>query len=214
MLARMSDPAGPSSVLSPALRPGEILSSGLRNLTGALATAQTQGEIALALAPAAALLDLTRLTPLWAEGDGLRRLETGPDTEAAGGPDDGAAPSTPALALAHAALIHQQPQASPGLAEWPLTLNGQGLGALLAEGLPGDAAPASSGAVREALETLAVHAAAALGRAGTLEDLRRRGEQWRQVAESGPVGLVVGWPDGRIEEVNDAYLALLGYSRE
>ena len=224
MLARMSDPAGPFSVLSPAPRPGDALSSGVRNLTGTLAAAQTQAEVALALAPAAALLDLTRLTPLRAEGDGLRLLEAAPGTDAATGAGKETAPAAPALALAHAALIHQQPQAAPGLAAWPLTLNGQVLGALLAEGLPGDAAPAPSGPalssaaptgdVQGALETLAVHTAAALGRAGTLEDLRRRGEQWRQVAESSPLGLVIGWPDGRIEKVNDAYLTLLGYTRE
>jgi PAS domain S-box-containing protein len=199
MLARMSDPAGPSSASCPP--PSGSPATPSPDLTGALATAQTEPEIAAALTLAASGLNLRRLTALRADSDGLCPL-AGQDLPAASG-----------LALAHAALIHQEAQAAPGLAAWPLTLNGQSLGTLLAEGLTGNLADGEE-THGLALELLAPHCAAALDRAQTLDELRRRGELFRQLAEHSPHGLIVGWPDGRIEEVNPAYLALLGYTHE
>lgn len=195
MLAPMSDPADPSS--APSAAPGDFLVTPCLIMTGQLAAAQTETEIVAALAPAAELLGLTRLTPLWADHDGLRPLHGGDS------------PDPAALGLAHAALIHGEEQRASGLAVWPLARTGPAQGVLLAEGLTGSGAGPGP-----LLEVLATHCAAALDRVARLDTLCRRDEQLRQLAEYSPVGLVIGWPDGRIEEVNGTYLALLGYTRE
>ncbi|MFC5847294.1 ATP-binding protein [Deinococcus petrolearius] len=189
----MSDSADPSSILLPPLQ----------DSAGALAAAQTEAEIAGALALAAGALG-AHLTALLLDGAELRSLKGG------AGRGTGDEPTTgPGLALAHAALAHQAPQSAPGRAALPLNLSGECLGALLVEG-PADTWTAPL----PALGALAAPCAAALGRVRTLDDLRRQGEQFRQLVEHSPVGMVIGWPDGRIEEVNGAYLTLLGYTRE
>lgn len=92
----------------------------------------------------------------------------------------------------------------------PLLLEGQGLGVLILDFREPHTFTAEE---RQFLPSLAGQCSIALGRAQLIDALQFSDTRFRHLIDASPVGVAVGSLDGRLTQVNDTYLHLLGYSR-
>lgn len=142
------------------------------------------------------------------------------------GPLDGNVPAGAALDLGQPFFFEHQGalvQAFPELeartgaiapvasAILPMVLDGQPLGVLILDFQEPHTFTAGE---RRFLTTLGAQTAIALGRAQLLTQHDTEAARFRRMFEVSPIGMAVGSMDGHLTVANDAYLSLLGYSRQ
>lgn len=79
---------------------------------------------------------------------------------------------------------------------------------------PEEDSGASSAVQLRYLHKLALHGATAIAGAQLLVQLQQSEARYRRLVDESPIGIAAGFLDGGLTEANDAYLKLLGFTRE